>query len=77
MRKHFCFQERAVTQTEPQSGSLKEKVQKEFNTALMERITEVCKKILKNDKPSLLDIVRYHVGERLPIYFTTGELASQ
>ena len=50
------------------------KTQADFNCALMERITEVYRIVIKKDSFTLVDIIQYHT--KMPIYFTTGELVT-
>lgn len=48
-----------------------------FNTTLMARIKKIHSEIFNDKEFTLVDILRHHIGEELPIYFTTGELVTE
>lgn len=53
--------------------ALQKQRQTEFDEALNERLRNIYSEAIKKDSFSLVDVVRFHVGDTMPIYLTTGE----
>ena len=73
-------EERRIKETRPcvdafiEIDTLSNKRQKEFDFALISRIKNVYREITKKDTFTLVDIVRFHTNDEVPIYLTTDKL---